>query len=290
MSTGPQNCDILSLLSPILAGSRRVGLQSHVGYELWKSIRLGKTVVALTFMEFSGIYLESSVWGFHLFSAFFKSSQWLLGSGLVALTISWQPMKFALWKASLGLSQEHGRKLLILLDSWAKHLYGGPFQKTRQIIKATGVTKILFNIVRCIILDFSWNLHCQINSIYLLNAFLTVFVDMNSHLQQKFTFLSLIKLKIMLSFNFLFILSLKKPKVQFSGILGPDLKHTVSTFNMYWYIWKYIHWLLLFFKYLLAFAEKLQIFFHIALTICAYVHVRMCIYFYPPVDFLRVYT
>lgn len=168
--------DILSLLSPILADSRRIGLQGHVGYELWKSIRLSKTVVALTFMESNGIYLESSVWGFHLFSALFKCSQWLLGSGLVALTISWQPMKFALWKASLGLSREHGRKLLILLDSWARHLYGGPFQKTRQIIKATGVTKILFNIVRCIILDFSWNLHCQINSIYLLNAFLTVSV------------------------------------------------------------------------------------------------------------------
>lgn len=67
-------------------------------------------------------------------------------------------------------------KLLILLDSWAKHLYRRHFEKTRQIIKATGVTEILLNIVRCITLDFSWNLHCQINSIYLLNAFLTVSV------------------------------------------------------------------------------------------------------------------
>lgn len=102
-------------------------------------------------------------------------------------------------------ASEHGtqgEKLLISLDSWDKHLYRKHFQKTRQIIKAPGVTEILLNIVHCITLDFSLNLHCQINSIYLLNAFLTVSICCYEFTPSvKIYISSLIETKIMFSFN-----------------------------------------------------------------------------------------
>lgn len=102
-------------------------------------------------------------------------------------------------------ASEHGtqgEKLLISQDSWDKHLYRKHFQKTRQIIKAPGVTEILLNIVHCITLDFSLNLHCQINSIYLLNAFLTVSICCYEFTPSvKIYISSLIETKIMLSFN-----------------------------------------------------------------------------------------
>ena len=80
--------------------------------------------------------------------------------------------------------------------------YRKHFQKTRQIIKAPGVTEILLNIVHCITLDFGLNLDCQINSIYLLNAFLTVSVCCYEFTPSvKIYISSLIKTKIMFSFN-----------------------------------------------------------------------------------------